>query len=89
MTGAAPLTTQRDTSPAFQVKGGVKAFLSKYVAAFAEAKYTHAFHNVLGTDRFGQSGPPFDGPLVLDDYESTIRTISVHAGLSLHFDIRP
>jgi hypothetical protein len=88
-TFSAPLTTQRDTAPAFQVKGGVKVFLIKYVAAFAEAKYTHAFHDALGTDRFGQSGLPFGGPLVLDDYESTIRTISVHAGLSLHFDIRP
>jgi opacity protein-like surface antigen len=88
-TSSAPLTTQRDTAPAFQVKGGVKVFLIKYVAAFAEAKYTHAFHDALGTDRFGQSGIPFDGPLVLNDYESTIRTISVHAGLSLHFDIRP
>ncbi|MCP9475743.1 MAG: hypothetical protein NNA19_10905 [Nitrospira sp.] len=85
----APLTTQRDTAPAFQVKGGVKVFLIKYVAAFAEAKYTHAFHDKLGTDRFGESLAPFDGNLTLRDYESTIRTISVHAGLSLHFDIRP
>jgi hypothetical protein len=90
-TGAAPLADQRDTAPAFSAKGGVKVFLFKYVAAFAEAKYTHAFHDGLLTDRYGQSGPIFvnETGLIVNPYESTIRTIHVHAGLSLHFDIRP
>jgi hypothetical protein len=88
-TTASPLTTQRNTAPAFQALGGVKVHLFKYVAAFAEAKYIHAFHDELGTDRFGASPAPFAGPLTLDLYESTIRTIFVHAGLSIHFDVRP
>ncbi len=85
-TEGAPFSDQRHTAPAFQAKGGVKVFLFKYLAAFAEAKYTHAFHDGLTTDRFGLSGA---GPLVVDVYESTIRTIHVHAGLSLHFDVKP
>lgn len=86
-TFASPLIDQRNTSPAFLAKGGIKVHLFKYLAAFAEAKYTHAFHDELGTDRAGAS-TPFN-PTVLDLYESTIRTIHVHAGLSLHFDVRP
>jgi hypothetical protein len=82
-----PLTDQRNTAPAFLAKGGVKVHLFKYLAAFAEAKYTHAYHDELGTDRFGVSQP--DGDLFLDLYNSHIRTIHVHAGLSLHFDIKP
>lgn len=85
-TEGAPFTDQRDTAPAFQAKGGFKVFLFKYLAAFAEAKYTHAFHDGLTTDRFGASGA---GPLVVNPYESTIRTIHVHAGMSLHFDVKP
>jgi hypothetical protein len=91
-TGASPLVDQRDTAPAFSAKGGVKVFLFKYVAAFAEAKYTHAFHDGLETDRYGISQPIFSGNdvgLFTNSYESHIRTIHVHAGLSLHFDIRP
>ena len=87
-TFANPLTDQRNTAPAFLAKGGIKVHLFKYLAAFAEAKYTHAFHDELGTDRFGVSQPFADGQF-LDLYESTIRTIHVHAGLSLHFDVRP
>jgi hypothetical protein len=82
-----PFVDQRHTAIAFQAKGGFKVHLFKYLAAFAEAKYTHAFHDGLTTDRFGQSTP--DGPLIVDDYESMIRTIHVHAGLSLHFDVKP
>jgi hypothetical protein len=45
------------------------------------------------TDRFGQSTQAFEGglqgQLALNRYESTINTILVHAGLSLHFDIMP
>ena len=91
-TGASPLSDQRDTAPAFSVKGGVKVFLFKYVAAFAEAKYTQAFHTGLTTDRYGQSTPIFsdnETGLIVNNYESWIRTIHVHAGLSIHFDIRP
>lgn len=88
---AAPISDQRDTTVAFQAKGGFKVFLFKYLAAFAEAKYLHAEHSGLGTDRFGVNTPLFSstGDLFLDDYSSTIRTISVHAGLSLHFDMKP
>lgn len=90
-TGASPLADQRHTAPAFQAKGGIKVFLFKYVAAFAEAKYTHAFHDGLTTDRFGQSGVIFGNEtgLIVNPYESTIRTIHVHAGLSIHFDVKP
>lgn len=91
-TGASPLADQRHTAPAFQAKGGLKVFLFKYLAAFAEAKYTHAFHDGLTTDRFGQSTPIFsdnETGLIVNPYESTIRTIHVHAGLSLHFDVKP
>jgi hypothetical protein len=84
------ITEQRDTTVAFQGVGGIKAHLFKYVAAFVEAKYLHAHHDGLLTDRFGQS-PDFlaGGPLVLNPYSSTIDTILVHAGMSLHFDIKP
>jgi hypothetical protein len=90
-TFATPITDQRDTTVAFQAKGGFKVFLFKYLAAFAEAKYLHAQHDGLGTDRFGVNTPLFSNTadLHIDDYESTIRTISVHAGLSLHFDMKP
>jgi hypothetical protein len=87
-TFANPITDQRDTQIAFQALGGVKAHLFKYVAAFVEAKYIHANHEELNTDRFGVSQPFGDG-LVVDQYESMIRTILVHAGLSIHFDVRP
>jgi hypothetical protein len=88
---AAPISDQRDTTVAFQAKGGFKVFLFKYLAAFAEAKYLHAQHSGLGTDRDGVNIPLFSNgsPLVLDDYSSTINTISVHGGLSLHFDMKP
>ncbi len=82
------IVDQRDTTVAFLAKGGIKVHLFKYLAAFAEAKYTHAFHDALGTDRFGVSTPGGQD-LFIDNYESTIRTIHVHAGLSLHFDVMP
>lgn len=91
-TGDSPLSDQRDTAPAWTVKGGVKVFLLKYIAAFAEAKYTQAFHSGLTSDRFGQSTPLFsdnETGLIVNNYESWIRTIHVHAGLSIHFDVRP
>jgi hypothetical protein len=82
------ITDQRTTSVAFQALGGFKVHLFKYLGAFAEAKYTQAHYNDLGTDRFGLSTPGGQD-LTIDNYSSTIRTIFVHAGLSLHFDIKP
>ncbi|MBH0204428.1 MAG: hypothetical protein HP498_01140 [Nitrospira sp.] len=88
------ITEERDTDVAFMGVGGIKAHLFKYVAVFAEAKYIHAEHDGLTTDRFSQSGcafcgPLFSGNLVVNRYESTIDTILAHAGMSIHFDIRP
>ena len=90
-TGDSPLTDQRDTAPAWSVKGGVKVFLFKYVAAFAEAKYTQAFHSGLTSDQEGKNGVLFqdDSGLKVNTYESWMRTIHVHAGLSIHFDVNP
>jgi hypothetical protein len=88
----AVITDQRDTTVGFQGVGGIKAHLFKYVAAFVEAKYLHAHHNGLSTDRFAQS---VDGGIfgvnnpVVNPYSSTINTIFVHAGLSFHFDWKP
>ena len=81
---------ERDTTVAVMGVGGIKAHLFKYVALFAEAKYIHAHHNGLTTDRYGQSPLIFaGGPPVLHAYSSTIDTILAHMGLSVHFDIRP
>ncbi|UVT15249.1 MAG: hypothetical protein H8K04_15730 [Nitrospira sp.] len=85
-------TTQRDTTVGFQGVGGIKAHLFKYVAAFVEAKYLYAHHTGLSSDRFAQSP---DGGLVnavgpfMNPYTSTINTVLVHAGLSIHFDWKP
>jgi hypothetical protein len=70
---------------------GIKAHLFKYVAAFAEAKYIHAHHNGMLTDRFGQSTlfSVSGESLVMNQYSSDINTIVVHGGLSIHFDVRP
>ena len=86
-----PIPDQRHTTVGFQGVGGVKLHLFKYVAAFVEAKYLHAHHNGLGTDRFGLSTPValHGGNLFLNDYSSSINTILVHAGLSIHFDWKP
>ena len=87
------ITEERDTTVAFMGVGGIKAHLFKYVAVFAEAKYIHAHHNGLTSDRFGLSGPAFEGAvqgqLITNPYESTIDTILAHAGMSIHFDIKP
>jgi opacity protein-like surface antigen len=89
----AAITDQRDTTIGFQALGGIKAHLFKYVAAFVEAKYLYAHHRGLSTDRFAQSagGNIGFGPnsLVVNPYSSTIDTILVHAGLSMHFDWKP
>ena len=87
------ITEERDTTVGFMGVGGVKAHLFKYVAVFAEAKYIRAHHDGLTSDRFGQSGPAFlgavQGDLVMNRYQSTMDTILAHAGISIHFDIRP
>ena len=89
----AAITDQRDTTIGFQALGGIKAHLFKYVAAFVEAKYLYAHHRGLSTDRFAQSagGNIGFGPnsLVVNPYSSTIDTILVHAGISMHFDWKP
>ncbi|MDF0677072.1 MAG: hypothetical protein P0120_22455 [Nitrospira sp.] len=82
------IADQRDTSVGWLAMGGLKVHLFKYLAAFAEAKYVQAFHGGLGTDRYGLSTPS-GNDLVINNYESSIKTIFVHAGLSLHFDIKP
>jgi hypothetical protein len=91
-----PINDQRDTTVGFMGMGGIKGHLFKYLAAFVEAKYVHAHHDGLGTDRYGEipPGQSFPGvggnnPLILNPYSSSIDTILVHAGLSLHFDVRP
>ena len=92
-----PITEQRNTTIGFQGVAGVKAHLFKYVAAFIETKYIHAHHDQLVTDRFGASpiqqfpaNPNAGGDfLVVNPYSSTINTILVHAGLSIHFDWKP
>jgi hypothetical protein len=92
--GTNPIPDQRDTTVGVMGVGGIKAHLFKYVAAFVEAKYIHAHHDGMLTDRFGQSaGPTFPATggstLFLNQYSSTIDTILVHAGLSIHFDWKP
>jgi opacity protein-like surface antigen len=86
------ITDQRDTTVGFQGVGGIKVHLFKYLAAFAEAKYLYARHSGLSTDRYAATPDGglanFDGPVV-NPYTSTIDTIIVHAGLSLHFDWKP
>jgi hypothetical protein len=83
------ITEERDTTVAFQGVGGIKAHLFKYVAVFAEAKYIHAHHTGLTTDRFGTTPPLFTTEFNVNRYESTIDTILAHAGISIHFDIKP
>jgi len=87
------ITENRDTTVAFMGVGGIKAHLFKYVALFAEAKYIHAHHDGLTSDRYGLSEINFadlvQGVMFTNPYESTIDTIFAHAGISIHFDVRP
>jgi opacity protein-like surface antigen len=89
------LPDQRDTTHGWLAMAGIKGHLFKYVAAFVEAKYIQAHHDGLLTDRFGQSFLTFPGTadppnnLFLNQYSSSINSIHVHAGLSIHFDWRP
>jgi opacity protein-like surface antigen len=82
------IADQRDTTIGWLAVGGVKGHLFKYVAAFAEAKYVQADHSALSTDRYGLSTPGGQD-LTMNDYHAGIKTVFVHAGLSIHFDIRP
>ncbi len=88
-----PIPDQRDTTVGWQAVGGVKAHLFKYMAFFVEAKYLQAHHDGMLTDRTGSSALTFPSTggstLVLNQYSSTINTILVHAGLSIHFDWKP
>jgi opacity protein-like surface antigen len=89
------ITEERDTTIGFMGVGGIKAHLFKYVAVFAEAKYIHAHHSGLTTDRYGNSQATFSQAAFttatnfVNPYESTIDTILAHAGMSIHFDIKP
>jgi opacity protein-like surface antigen len=90
---------QRVTTYGWLVMGGVKAHLFKYLAGFVEAKYIMAHHDNLVTDRYGQSSggdafptfppPPTGSTIFFNEYSSSINSIHVHAGLSIHFDIKP
>jgi hypothetical protein len=59
---------------AFQALGGAKVFLSKHVALFGEAKFTHASHTL----KFQLAGGDLSDRL-------TLNTIHVVGGLSFHF----
>jgi len=84
-------TDQRDTSVGWMAVAGAKAHLFKYVAAFAEVKYIQAHHDGLTSDRLGASTLfSFSGDqLFVNQYSSSIRTIVMHVGLSIHFDVKP
>jgi len=88
-----PIPDQRDTTVGWMAMGGVKAHLFKYLAFFVEAKYLQAHHDGLLTDRTGSSALTFPSTggstLVLNQYSSSINSIHVHAGLSIHFDWKP
>jgi hypothetical protein len=90
---------QRNTTYGWLAMGGIKGHLFKYLAAFVEAKYIMAHHDGLVTDRYGLSSggdafptfpsPPTGSTIFFNEYSSSINSIHVHAGLSIHFDIKP
>ncbi|OQW33494.1 MAG: hypothetical protein A4E19_03630 [Nitrospira sp. SG-bin1] len=61
----------RNTAPAFQGLGGIKVFLTKHIAVFAEGKFIHASHT------FGIQG---GGTVELD-----LNSVHGVGGLSFHF----
>jgi opacity protein-like surface antigen len=61
----------RSTAPAFQGLGGVKVFITKHIAAFAEGKYIHASH----TQEFEGGGT----------INLTLNSVHGVGGLSFHF----
>jgi Outer membrane protein beta-barrel domain len=72
LTVEAPGTNEgRSTAPAFQGMGGVKVFLTKNIAAFAEGKFIHASNSIEI-----QGGGSFD---------LTINSVHTVGGLSFHF----
>jgi hypothetical protein len=64
-------TEARNTAPAVQGLGGVKVFLFKHIAEFAEGKFIHASH----TFEFQHVGPR----------ELTVNSVHGVGGLSIHF----
>jgi hypothetical protein len=89
-----PIPDQRDTTIGWGPVGGIKGHLFKYLAAFAQARYIMAHHDGLTSDRFGASDTAATFNLTGDalrvnQYSSSIHTILVQVGLSLHFDMRP
>ncbi len=72
LTFQAPGTNEgRDTAPAFQGLGGVKVFITKNIAAFAEGKFIHASHSL----RVEGSG----------SVDLTLNSVQGVGGLSFHF----
>lgn len=73
LTMQAPGTTQgRNTAPAFQGLGGVKMFVARHIAIFAEGKFIHASHNQ------GVQGTSIPLELTLDSAHGV-------GGLAVHF----
>lgn len=62
----------RNTAPAFQGLGGVKIFVTKHIALFAEGKFIYAWHN-QGVE--GTSTP----------LEVNLKSVHSVGGLSFHF----
>lgn len=60
-----------DTAPAFQGLGGVKVFLTKHVAVFAEGKFIHAAHSI--------------SIVGVSNVDLTVSGLHGVGGLSLHF----
>lgn len=72
LTFQAPGTNEaRNTAPAFQGVGGVKVFLTKHIAAFAEGKFIHASNSIEI-----QGGGSID---------LTVNSVQGVGGLSIHF----
>jgi hypothetical protein len=72
LTFQAPGTNEgRDTAPAFQGLGGVKVFITKNIAAFAEGKFIHASHSL----RVEGGG----------SVDLTLNSVQGVGGLSFHF----
>lgn len=67
-------TEGKDSSPAFQGLGGIKVFLFKHLAVFAEAKFTHASHTL-----------EFQGPGITVSDKLTVNALHGVGGLSFHF----
>ncbi len=74
LTFQAPGTSEgRDTAPAFQGLGGVKVFVTKNIAVFAEGKFIHASHSL---EVVGNGSGSID---------LTLNSVHGVGGLSFHF----